>query len=75
MKQVKTSLWQQALDAVEKLPLADQETLIELVQRRLVERRRAEIARNAKATLQAVREGRAHQGSVEELKRDLLTKP
>ena len=75
MKQVKTSLWQQALDAVERLPLEDQEMLLELMQRRLVERRRSEIARNAKATLQAVREGRAHQGSVEELERDLLAKP
>jgi len=44
-------------------------------QRRLVERRRAEIARNATATLQAVREGRARYGSVEDLKRDLLAEP
>jgi len=66
------SLLQQALDVVEKLPPEDQETLIELVQRRLVERRRAEIARSATATLQAVREGRARYGSVEDLKNDLL---
>ena len=37
-----------------------------------VERRREEIARQAAATLQAVREGRARYGSVEDLKRDLL---
>ena len=75
MVQVKTSLLQQALDVVEKLPPEDQETLIELIQRRLVEQRRAEIARNASATLQAVREGRARYGSVEDLKSDLLAKP
>jgi len=69
------SLLQQALDFVEKLPPEDQETLVELVQRRLVEWRRAEIARDAAATLQAVREGRACYGSVEDLKRDLLTEP
>ena len=68
MVQVKTSLLQQALDVVEKLPPEDQETLIELIQRRLVEQRRAEIARNASATLQAVREGQARYGSVEDLK-------
>lgn len=75
MEQVKTSLFQQALDAVEKLPPEDQETLIDLIQHRLVEWRRAEIARNAAATLQAVREGRARYGSVEDLKHDLLSEP
>ena len=75
MEQVKASLLQQALEFVEKLPPEDQETLVELLQRRLVEWRRAEIARNAAATLQAVREGRARYGSVEDLKRDLLAEP
>jgi hypothetical protein len=76
---------------VETLPLEDQETLIELLPRRLVERRREEIARQAAATLQAVREGRARCGSVpstalrtgpsavlragEDLKHYLLTEP
>lgn len=75
MEQVRTSQLQQALDVVEKLPPEDQETLVELLQRRLVEWRRAEIACNAAATLQAVREGRARHGSVEDLQRDLLTEP
>jgi len=72
MEQVQLSPFQEALDAVEKLSAEDQETLLELIRRRLVERRRAEIARNAAATLQAVREGRARFGPVEALKRDLL---
>ena len=75
MSQVKVPLFQQALDVVEKLPPEDQETLIGLIQRRLVELRRAEIARNAAATLQAVRDGHARYGSIEDLKRDLLGKP
>ena len=75
MERVETSPLQQALDAVEKLPVEDQETLIELVQRRLAEWRRAEIARNAAATLDAVREGRAQYGSIKDLKRDLLGEP
>ncbi len=75
MGQVKASLLQQALDVAERLPPQDQEILIELIQHRLMERRRAEIARNAAATLQAVREGRAHYGSIEDLKHDLLPEP
>ena len=75
MAQTRTSPLQEALEAVERLPLEDQETVVDLIQRRLVGRRRAEIARNAAATLQAVRDGRAHFGSVEDLKRDLLAEP
>ncbi len=67
------SPFQLALDTVELLPLEDQESLIEIIQRRLIERRRAEIARNATATLQAVSEGRASYGTIEDLKRDLLS--
>jgi len=68
-------LLQQALDVVEKLSPEDQETLIDLIRRRLVELRRAEIAGNAAATLQAVRDGHARYGSVEDLKGDLLGEP
>jgi len=70
-----TSLLQQALEVVDKLPPEDQETLIEVIQRRLIEQRRAEIARNAAATLGVVREGKAQYGSVEDLKRSLLDEP
>ncbi len=72
MEQAKTSLFQQVLDVVERLPPEDQEALVDLIQRRLIEWRRAEIARNAAITLQAVREGCAHYGSLDDLKRDLV---
>ena len=72
MEKIKVSQLQQALDVVESLPPDDQETLLDLIRHRLVERRRAEIARNAKETLQAVRDGHAQYGSVEDLRRDLL---
>ena len=72
LERTRVSQLQQALDAVESLPPDDQETLIDLIRHRLIERRRAEIARNAEETLQAVRDGRAEYGSVEDLKRDLL---
>ena len=64
--------FQQALDVIEQLPANDQEAVIEIVHQRLIEQRRAEVAENAKATLEAFREGRAQYGSVEDLRRDLL---
>ncbi|MBC8264971.1 MAG: hypothetical protein H8E47_12715 [Anaerolineales bacterium] len=64
MEQTKTSLFQQVLDVVDKLSPEDQETLAELIRRRLIEWRRAEIACNAAATLQAVREGHVGYGMV-----------
>ena len=75
MRPALSSPFQRAVDVIEALPPEDQEMLIELIQHRLVERRRAEIARNAAVTLQAVREGRAQRGTVEDLQRDLLTEP
>jgi hypothetical protein len=62
----------EVLEAVEKLSLEEQETLIEIIRRRIIEQRRAEIASNAATTLQAVGEGRARYGSVEDLKHDLI---
>lgn len=63
---------QEALELVESLSPEDQLTLIELVSRRLIELKRIDIARNAEATLKAVREGKARFGSVDDLKNDLL---
>ena len=64
--------FEQALEVVEQLAPVDQEALIEIVRQRLVECRRSEIAANAQATLQALREGRAHYGTVDDLRRDLM---
>ena len=75
MEQDRPSRLQQALDVVEALPPKDQETLIDLICRRLVERRRTEIARYAMETLQAVREEQAQYGTFEDLRRDLLAEP
>lgn len=75
MEKTEVSLLQQALDVVESLPPDDQETLMDLIRHRLVEKRRSEIARNAEETLQAMRDGRAQYGSVEDLRRDLLGEP
>jgi hypothetical protein len=62
---------QQALDAIENMPIEDQMTVIEVLQHRLLELRRAEIARNALITRQKVREGHTRYGTVDDLKQDL----
>ena len=70
---VLTTPFQQALDMIEQLPTEDQVNLIEIIQRRLIEQRRVEIARNAHTTVQAFREGRARYGTVDDLRCDLLS--
>jgi hypothetical protein len=66
---------QQALDEIEKLGVEDQQVVVEIVRQRLIERRRLDIAQNARATVQAFREGRAGYGTVEDLRRDLANEP
>jgi hypothetical protein len=62
---------QQALDVIERLSPEDRLTVIDVLQRRCLDQRRAEIARNATITLQAVRDRRAAYGTVADLKQDL----
>ena len=61
----------QALELIEHLSLEEQDALLEIVQHRMIERRRSEIATNAQATVQAYREGRASYGTVDDLRREL----
>ena len=64
--------FERALDAVDQLPPADQEAVMEIVRQRQIARRRDEIAAHARNTLQAFREGRASYGTIDDLRRDLL---
>ena len=64
--------FQKAIDAVEALSFDDREEFLEIIRMRLAEQRREEIAANAREAVQAVREGRAKYGTVEDLKKDLL---
>ena len=66
-----TTPFQEALDYVDRLPLGDQEALVEIVRKRLVDKRRHEMAASARSTLQAFREARASYGTVEDLRREL----
>ena len=64
--------FQEIIDSVEKLSLDDQDHLFELIRRRRIEKRRLEIAANAKATLESLKQGTAKKGTVDDLIADLL---
>ncbi|MBW4683140.1 MAG: hypothetical protein KME19_24100 [Microcoleus vaginatus WJT46-NPBG5] len=64
--------FQEIIDSVEQLSLEEQENLFELIKKRRIEKRRFEIAANAKATLESLKEGTAKKGSVDDLIADLL---
>ena len=72
MEYVNTSPFQRVLDLVEQMSFEDQTSLTEVLSHRLTESRRADIARNATNTLQAIQKNDAQQGSFEAFKRDML---
>jgi len=57
---------------VESLPIEAQDQLFELIRKRRVENRRAEILANAQEVFKAVETGTAMRGTFEELKSYLL---
>jgi len=64
--------FQEIIDSIEILSIEDQEQLFELIRKRWIEARRAEIAANAQELFKAVEMGTAKQRTFEELKSYLL---
>jgi ribosomal 50S subunit-associated protein YjgA (DUF615 family) len=64
--------FQEIIDSIEVLPTEDQDQLFELIRKRRVEARRAEIAANAQEVFQSVKMRTAKRGTFEELKSYLL---
>ena len=62
---------QHALDVVERLDEEEQAVLLDMVRHRRIERRRVEIAENARSTVLAFKEGHAYVGTLDDLRRDL----
>ncbi|MBM2817096.1 MAG: hypothetical protein HW421_3858 [Ignavibacteria bacterium] len=69
---MQTTNIQNAIDTVEMLQLEEQEIFLELFNKRLQERRRDEIARNAKETLEAIKNGKAKIGSFSDLMQNII---
>lgn len=65
------SSFNEVLEHVEAMSVEDQEALIDLVQRRLVERKRAEIAANIAKAQEEYQAGQVFRGTVDELIADL----
>jgi hypothetical protein len=64
--------FQEIIDSIEVLSTEDQDQLFELIRKRRVQARRAEIAANAQEVFKAVEMGTAKRGTFEELKSYLL---
>jgi hypothetical protein len=63
--------FQDLIDAVESLPLDDQSMLVELINKRIIEKRRAELVREVEEARDAFRKGEVKRGTVEDLMKDL----
>ena len=64
--------FQDIIESIENLSIDDQNYLFDLIQKRRIEKRRLEIAANAKATLGALKQGTAKKGTIDDLMADLL---
>lgn len=63
----KSSKLNTALEIIEELNLSEQELLLEIVKRRMIEKRREEILKQAQAIEEKYREGKTIEGSAEDL--------
>ena len=67
-----TSLsFQDLVEAVESMPLDDQSMLIELINKRILEKRRADLIAEVKEARDAFKRGEVKQGTIEDLLKDL----
>jgi hypothetical protein len=68
----KITTFGEVLEAAEGLPLDDQEALAEVLQRRVIERRRRELAAEAREAKQEYHEGRCRSVTTDELMAEIL---
>ena len=66
-----TSTFQNALEVIESLPEEQQESLIDIVHRRIIERRREILAKNIHEARQEYLRGDVKRGTVDELLKEL----
>lgn len=66
-----TTMFNETLEQVDRLNRDDQEKLLEILRHRLIDKRRAEIARNAKKLKKSFAEGKARRGGIDDLRKAL----
>jgi len=64
--------FQEMIESIEALTVEDQDRLFELIRKRRIENRRAEIAANAQEVFKSVEMGTAMKGTFEDLRSYLL---
>lgn len=64
--------FQEMIESIEMLTIEDQDSLFDLIRKRRIENRRAEIVANAQEVFKSVEMGTAKRGTFEELKAYLL---
>ena len=68
---MKTSALQQAIESVESLPIEDQEILLDILQKRLQERRRTNLYQEVREIQQEFASGNVKFGSVDQFLAEL----
>jgi hypothetical protein len=68
---ITTSL-QTIIDSIDNLSTEEQDYLFEFIEKKRIEKRRLEIAKNGKETLKSLAQGTAIKGSAEDIKAYLL---
>jgi len=69
--EVKSLTLQEAIEIVESLPPEDQEMLVEVIHRRIVERRRAALIAEVAEAREAYQRGDVQRGTVDDLLKEL----
>jgi hypothetical protein len=64
--------FQDLIEAVESMPLDDQSMLVELINKRIIEKRRAELVAEVQEARGAFKRDEAKRGTFEDLMKDLL---
>ncbi|WP_013325686.1 hypothetical protein [Gloeothece verrucosa] len=67
-----SSLFQDIIESIENLSIEDQDYLFDLIYKRRIEKRRAEIAKNGEELLNSLQNGTAKKGTAQEIKAYLL---
>jgi hypothetical protein len=71
MTQKQNVTFQEAIDIVESLPQYQQQDLIDIVQRRMIEQKRESLAKHIREARADYQKGQVKQGSVDDLLKDL----
>jgi len=69
----KTLSFQEVLETVEQLSLGDREELMDIVRRRIIEQRRAELAKDIREAQEEFQAGNVGRATPDELRRDILS--